>query len=60
MVDLIEHGATRIITNEPAVLAQLRRDRASLGATDRMLLAARFWLGIQPRIDIAPHDDARP
>jgi glycerophosphoryl diester phosphodiesterase len=51
MISLIERGVPNIVTNRPDLLVALRREFASLGDFDRRLLAARYLLGLEPKID---------
>lgn len=48
MVKLIELGVTNIITNEPRLLAGIRHERENLNEVERRLLAARYFLDINP------------
>jgi len=46
MVDFIERGVSNIITHEPRLLAEIRRERQGLTEVQRRLLAVRSFLDI--------------
>jgi glycerophosphoryl diester phosphodiesterase len=48
MVQLMKRGVDNIITDEPDLLIRVRDEWAGLTGTERLLLASRLLLGLDP------------
>ncbi len=64
MSRMIGRGVDGVITDDPALLNQVKERRAGLSSPERLLLEAAFWMGMVPKdpkaeVDIHPDSDPR-
>jgi glycerophosphoryl diester phosphodiesterase len=49
MSRMMSLGVDGVITDHPALARQVIEDRAELSAAERLMLAAAFWMGLEPK-----------
>jgi glycerophosphoryl diester phosphodiesterase len=49
MSRMMSRGVDGVITDEPALARSVLEERAEMGTVERLLVAAAFWIGLEPK-----------